>query len=524
MRSSVVIPTHNRADILSKTLNCLAKGSAVPDEVIIVDDASPVPVQETLNPIQGLQLRFIRFEENKGAAAARNAGLRAAKAHTVLLMDDDVWADYDMLKYHLYFHEKYPHEGYAVQGRVIFDPEMTRTILLHYLEEYGPYRAMLYHEEGARLVDGVVTANISLKRAFLNKEKLFDEGFPFNRNEDTEFGVRMIKYGLDAHFHNGPSARHHAYFDVESYWSNLAKAGVGKGYWVRQNPDDSAHGLLLETCLRMCIWKDCWRDLAQNFRDSLDDNIQKIDVRECSVAVIAAFSRFFILAETWEQRLAMLEYWCTSIPGFQEGRDELARKLSQLSWGRKSLDPDKLMNGDPALFPIAWTAAELLEGVGKYRKALRVMEPFKDGIWATLKRGQLLQVLGRTSESRQAFESVLDRTGHGKGVEVIQRRRARAGMAKMKMYTPTLNGQFEGPVAHHTQPAIQLVKSSAEAHSLEILIEQIEAMDWINKWCKLDYTQTMSMENLKSIKGKFWYRFTRKMHRFKRQIARRIAY
>jgi glycosyltransferase involved in cell wall biosynthesis len=61
-------------------------------ELIVVDDASPIPVSEVLADIRDPRLRVLRHSRNRNTAAARNTGLAAARAPFVSQLDaDDLW-------------------------------------------------------------------------------------------------------------------------------------------------------------------------------------------------------------------------------------------------------------------------------------------------------------------------------------------------------------------------------------------------------------------------------------------------
>lgn len=89
---SVIIPTYDRQiQTLSAIESVLAQGSIVA-EVIVVDDASAVPFELAGRAAQDERVRIVRHETNKGAAAARNAGWRAARHSWVAFLDsDDLW-------------------------------------------------------------------------------------------------------------------------------------------------------------------------------------------------------------------------------------------------------------------------------------------------------------------------------------------------------------------------------------------------------------------------------------------------
>ena len=78
---SIIIPTYNRAHLLRRALTSVFQQSLPCKEVLVVDDGSNDATPSLLREIQAeapLPLQIIR-QENRGAAAARNAGLKRAK-------------------------------------------------------------------------------------------------------------------------------------------------------------------------------------------------------------------------------------------------------------------------------------------------------------------------------------------------------------------------------------------------------------------------------------------------------------
>jgi glycosyltransferase involved in cell wall biosynthesis len=61
-------------------------------EVIVVDDGSPEPIADALGDLRDSRLRLLRHRKNRGAPAARNTALAAARAPLVSQLDaDDLW-------------------------------------------------------------------------------------------------------------------------------------------------------------------------------------------------------------------------------------------------------------------------------------------------------------------------------------------------------------------------------------------------------------------------------------------------
>ena len=87
-RISIVIPTRDRAPLLGQALRS-ARGQTWRDrEIIVVDEASRDDTRAMLAR-DFPEARVIRHTEERGPAAARNAGVAAAKGDWVFFWDDD---------------------------------------------------------------------------------------------------------------------------------------------------------------------------------------------------------------------------------------------------------------------------------------------------------------------------------------------------------------------------------------------------------------------------------------------------
>ncbi|HXY72526.1 MAG TPA: glycosyltransferase family 2 protein [Actinomycetota bacterium] len=82
---SVVIPTRSRPQPLAEALESVLVQTVTDFEVVVVDDASPIPVEAAGDP----RVRVVRRETNGGPPAARNTGIDAARGRLVCFLDDD---------------------------------------------------------------------------------------------------------------------------------------------------------------------------------------------------------------------------------------------------------------------------------------------------------------------------------------------------------------------------------------------------------------------------------------------------
>jgi hypothetical protein len=90
-RISVVIPTYNRAGIVCRAIESALGQAFAPSEIIVVDDGSKDDTRSRVEAY-GRRLRYV-YQDNAGAAAARNRGASEAREAWVAFLDsDDVWA------------------------------------------------------------------------------------------------------------------------------------------------------------------------------------------------------------------------------------------------------------------------------------------------------------------------------------------------------------------------------------------------------------------------------------------------
>jgi hypothetical protein len=90
---SVVVPTHNRANMLSLTLRSILRQRDVDFEILVVDDGSSDNTAEVVAKFGDARLRILRNEVPQRVSAARNRGAAAARGEWVAFVDDDdLWA------------------------------------------------------------------------------------------------------------------------------------------------------------------------------------------------------------------------------------------------------------------------------------------------------------------------------------------------------------------------------------------------------------------------------------------------
>lgn len=115
---SVIVPTYNRAAMVTQTVDSILNQTRPPDEVIVVDDGSPDATAAVL-ATYGRRIRYLR-QENAGRPAALNRGVAAAGGDYIWIMDDDDLALPGALEQHLELLVSHPDVHFSYSGHYRF--------------------------------------------------------------------------------------------------------------------------------------------------------------------------------------------------------------------------------------------------------------------------------------------------------------------------------------------------------------------------------------------------------------------
>lgn len=229
-RVSIVIPTYNRKETLLECLEALAAQTVAREEmeIVVVDDGSRDGSPEAARGFLRDHFPLWQLMEgpNRGPALARNRGILASSAPLVLLLGDDMIAAPDLLEQHLARHREHPGDECAALGYVTWHPKLPVTPVMEWIDREDRQFAYGRIRHGDRVdYRYFYSCNISLKRAFLTGHPLFDTEFPSAAHEDTEFGYRLQKRGLQI-FHNRNAVTYHDHpMTLESFCRRMERVG-----------------------------------------------------------------------------------------------------------------------------------------------------------------------------------------------------------------------------------------------------------------------------------------------------------
>lgn len=185
---SVVVPTRDRAHYLEVSLASLMRQSFdQPYEVIVVDDASS---DATECVASGGGAQVVRLPEPSGPNAARNAGIRAASAELIALVDDDVDAPAGWLAAVVEGARRHPDaEAFGGPIRARFEGPTPRSCG----REEPPITTLDLGAED-REVEFVWGANMALRRSAVARVGEFDAGLA-HFGEEEEWLTRLRSAG-----------------------------------------------------------------------------------------------------------------------------------------------------------------------------------------------------------------------------------------------------------------------------------------------------------------------------------------
>lgn len=189
-RVSIVIPNYKGAVHIAETLDAVFAQTYTDFEVIVVNDGSPDTelLRQVLVPYLS-RITFIDYEKNRGASAARNSGIRAARGELIAFTDaDDLW-DPEYLQTQLDFLDN--------SG---FDMVYTDCTLFGQTPDVGydmrvnnPAEGLITRE---LFIDGkchILPSGTVIKKEVLLKVDMFDETVP--TAEDFDLFMRLMFAG-----------------------------------------------------------------------------------------------------------------------------------------------------------------------------------------------------------------------------------------------------------------------------------------------------------------------------------------
>jgi GT2 family glycosyltransferase len=226
LRVTVVIPTYRRRASLLRALGALATQRIPPSEyeVVVVVDGSDDGTREAASSAATPYALRVLWQENRGRAAACNAGIAAARGDLVVVLDDDMTATPELLAAHLAAHERA--EPVAVIGAAPVPMSADMPAPARYVgAKFNRHLERLAAAGGPLALREFYGGNLSVRRDVLEEVGAFDERFTAYGNEDLELSLRLQDAGVRIVYE--PAAVAHQSYDKD--FAALASDHEAKG-------------------------------------------------------------------------------------------------------------------------------------------------------------------------------------------------------------------------------------------------------------------------------------------------------
>lgn len=189
---SVVMPAYNVAPFISDTLDSVFAQTFTDFEVVVVNDGSP-DTEELERALAAYEGRVVYLrQENRGAGAARNAGVRAARGEFVAFLDaDDLWLP-DYLSEQLGFMRAGGYDLVYADALLFGDSPLAGRTFMDIAPSDGEvtFRSLI----SGRC--NVITSGVVARKSLVLEAGLFDEGL--RNSQDFELWVRLVRRGARA--------------------------------------------------------------------------------------------------------------------------------------------------------------------------------------------------------------------------------------------------------------------------------------------------------------------------------------
>lgn len=187
MKISVIIPTYNGAEVISRAVNSVLNQEFDQDfEVIVVDDNPPESearhkTELAMNNFSNdKRVLYIKHECNKNGAAARNTGFRHSSGQYICFLDDDDIFLPNKFRLQTQYMEEHPEFGASYTWRINSNNEIAKCSKTGDLSE-----------DILTLAFTPTTITIMMRRECYAALNGHDESF--RRHQDFEFQLRFFQ-------------------------------------------------------------------------------------------------------------------------------------------------------------------------------------------------------------------------------------------------------------------------------------------------------------------------------------------
>ena len=181
---SIIVPVYNAEKFIKETVQSVLNQTYTDFELLLVDDCSKDGSVEAIKSFDDKRVILLKQEQNAGAYAARNRGLKEAKGRYIAFLDsDDYWVP-DKLEREMEFMER-KNAGFVFTGYEFADENCVGTGKIVRVPRTINFKQALSN------------TTIFTSTVLIDREKVPDEliEMPDIASEDTATWWRILKAG-----------------------------------------------------------------------------------------------------------------------------------------------------------------------------------------------------------------------------------------------------------------------------------------------------------------------------------------
>ena len=192
MLISIIIPTYNRASLLTECINNILEQTYKDFEIIIVSDGSTDHSKYEISKINDSRIQFIDLDKNYGyPAKARNEGINISKGEFIAFCDDDDLWEKDKLEkqmkmVHLGYNFIYSNFKFINKSKGFIRNLYSKDILNFILNKLNNKISYLF----MAFTNPIVNSSVLVQKKIITSV-MFDESKIYKATEDYQLWIKI---------------------------------------------------------------------------------------------------------------------------------------------------------------------------------------------------------------------------------------------------------------------------------------------------------------------------------------------
>jgi glycosyltransferase involved in cell wall biosynthesis len=263
---SIIIPTYNRPELLTRAILSVYAQTYTDFEIIIVDDGDTDRAEQAIAPfLEKGNCRYLETKKNVGGAVARNLGIQEARGvYVAFLDDDDAWYPDKLRMQKARLDAELHTVGFSFTAACITHDSLTYTTTVR----DGVYD---FREQALTDFNGFLTVTLLIRTTILHEVGGFDESLP--SHQEPELIIRITQSGYAGLGINTPLTHVYISSGRTSIGTNYSKRIQGREMILKKHAALFATRpqALARSYFELGLWyrsANRWKDARRSMRNA----------------------------------------------------------------------------------------------------------------------------------------------------------------------------------------------------------------------------------------------------------------